>query len=123
MQAGFQDRYVGRLFGDLDVGGFESTAEYDAFFEYGVGAMCWKQDPEGRRQLLFYAPWPEPYQNGVRGFCTLIYCQTDGQDWKVPGPVNGWNGNAERPTFQPSLWLLDRQGWHGFIVDGDLVTA
>ena len=37
--------------------------------------------------------------------------------------ISGWDGNLERPTFNPSIWLHDRKGWHGFIREGDLVDA
>ena len=90
-------------------------ADYDAFFEYGIGAMCWRFDPEDRRMLYFIAP-------GNYGV-SRIYTKRSETDWTVPGDVDGWDGNLERPTFQPSIWLIDRKGWHGFIREGNLVTV
>ena len=110
------DVYPGRTFRDLH-------EDYDAFFEYGIGAMRWRLDKAGRRKLIFIAPEIDPEPGRKPGICTEIYTMTDGEDWKVPGPVQGWDGNLERPTFNPSIWLLDRKGWHGFIKNGDLHTV
>lgn len=96
--------------------------DYDAFFEYGVGAMCWLFDKEGRRKLLFLAP-DTGAENITGSICVEIYTETNGQDWKIHGDVQGWDGNLERPTFNPSIWLLDRKGWHGYIRNGDLHTC
>ena len=102
---------------------FNNMAEdYDAFFEYGAGAMLWRFDEEGRRLLLFLAP-DIGAENITGTICSEIYTETDGKNWKTPGPVRGWDGNLEQPTFNPSIWLLNREGWHGFIRNGDLVTA
>lgn len=42
---------------------------------------------------------------------------------ETPGPVWGWNGNAERPTFTPSL-LVDKdrpdRRCHLFLTDGKI---
>lgn len=116
-------RFPGKVF----PGGFWKG--YDAFFEYGVGAMAWGQEKDAdgvtRRVFYFLAPYVgEPTDHPFGRFeCARIYTMTDGQDWCNPGPVNGWDGNEERPTFNPSIWLRDREGWHGFIQNGVLVTA
>ena len=100
----------------------DTKEDYDAFYACGVGAMFWRFD-EGCRVLYFLAP-PVGYKNPEVKFCMgRIYTMTDGKDWTVPGEVNGWDGNVERPTFHPSIWLRDRKGWHGFIRDGDLHDA
>ena len=99
---------------------FRSLAEdYNAFFDYGVGAMAWGKDSEGRRVLYFLAP---SHACGRFETCR-IYAETNGEDWCIPGPVKGWDGNLEAPTFSPSIWILDRQGWHGYIKAGNLVNA
>lgn len=108
--------FEGRMFRNM-------TDDYQAFFDYGIGAMCWQHDPEGRRELLFIAPAVDPDPGAKPWVLTAIYTSTDGKDWKNPGPVNGWDGNVERPTFNPSIWLLNRKGWHGWIREGNLVTA
>ena len=96
-------------------------ADYDPFFAYGPGAMMWSEDKEGRRQLWFLAP-PDP--GSSQRFATArIYTNSNGKDWCVPGDVNGWDGNEERPTLHPSIWLHDRRGWHGFVREGNLHTA
>lgn len=91
-------------------------ADYDAFFAHGPGAMCWGFDKQGRRMLHFLAPADAP--RGWEAAC--IYCQTNGRDWTVPGHVNGWDGDLERPTFHPSVWLRNKRGWHGYIERGNL---
>ena len=101
----------------------DNLADYDAFFDYGIGAMCWTRDAEGRRMLLFIAPHEPEIEGCPHWIVTRIYTRTDGKNWKEPGDVEGWDGNLETPTFSPSMWLLDREGWHGFIQNGDLVTA
>ena len=97
------------MFGDLH-------EYYDAFFAYGLGAMCWRRRHE-QRALYFLAPC----QHGSRGFDgAMILTMTDGKDWTTPGDVSGWDGNLERPTFHPSIWLMDRKGWHGYMKAGRL---
>ena len=93
----------------------------DAFFAYGIGAMQWEVDGEGRRVLWFLAPAVGGESD--RPELARIYTMNDGKNWCEPGSVNGWDGNEDRPTFNPSIWLLDKQGWHGWIKNGDLVTA
>lgn len=105
--------YPGRMFSD-------GVLDYDAFFDYGIGAMCWSKDDEGRRTLIFLAPTISGRRKWI---CSEIYTLTDGKDWKTPGPIKGWDGNLEAPTFSPSIWLLNRAGWHGYIEQGNLRTA
>lgn len=107
--------YPGKMVRDL-------AEDYDAFFAYGIGAMCWSID-EGLRVLYFMAP-PTGYKNGgVKFTLGRIYTMRSEGNRAVPGNVNGWDGNLERPTFEPSIWLLGRKGWHGYIRNGDLVDA
>ena len=94
--------------------------DYHAFFDYGIGAMCWRVDEDGTRFLVFLAPddlCPSGYT------VVRIRVMTDGKDWTHPGPVSGWDGNLERPTFNPSIWVANKKGWHGYIRDGNLVDA
>ena len=93
--------------------------DYNAFFDYGLGAMCWRRR-YAQRALYFLAPC----HNALLRFeGAMILTMMDGTDWTHPGDVSGWDGNIERPTFHPSIWLGDRMGWHGFIQAGDLVDA
>lgn len=52
------------------------------------------------------------------GFCTLPLNHSNG--WQ-------WNGDADKPTLQPSVWHDPRSGssfeWHGFITDGRMVSC
>lgn len=98
----------------------DAIADYETFFDYGIGAMCWSFDAEARRELYFLAPCPD----APRGFeVARILTMTDGKGWTHPGAVSGWDGNLERPTFTPSIWLRNRSGWHGFIRNGNLEDA
>ena len=103
----------GRMFSCL-------AADYNAFFTHGVGAMCWGKNAEGQRVLYFLAPCPD----APKGWETArILTMTDGKDWTHPGDVSGWDGNVDHPTFHPSIWLSDGNGWHGYIRDGNLIDA
>ncbi|MCY3933467.1 MAG: hypothetical protein OXH70_17295 [Acidobacteria bacterium] len=47
-------------------------------------------------------------------------------NWAEPGDINGWDGNEEAPTLEPSIWVrgeTDNPGWHGFFRHGRLVSA
>ena len=94
------------------------------FDVYGIGAMCWSHDEDGTLVLFFIAPriptipGRERQQEYVR-----LYTTRDGENWRKGGPINGWDGNIDCPTFTPSIWLKDKKGWHGFIQDGNLVDA
>ena len=102
--------YPGRMF---------LTGSGDDFFDFGIGAMEWGRDEHGR-VLSFLAPdvtGERPWE------FARIYMMRSKEDWAVPGPVNGWDGNEGRPTLKGSVWLLDKKGWHGWIRNGDLVTA
>ena len=104
----------GRMFKEADQG-------FDA---YGVGAMCWSQDDDGTPVLWFIAPRipPMPGRQRQQEYARL-YTTRDEELWRKGAPINGWDGNVERPTFTPSIWLNDKKGWHGFIRDGDLHDA
>lgn len=40
----------------------------------------------------------------------------------IPSPATwGWNGNKEKPTLEPSINTIGI--WHGWLRDGNLVTA
>ena len=98
---------------------FPDNSDQDVeFYKYGIGAMFW--DTRGPlRSLVFLAP-----SNVPKGYeLAAIFTKTDGKDWCVPGDVNGWDDNEERPTFTPSIWLRNKNGWHGFIRGGNLEDA
>ena len=107
----------GRMFADRDPG----NPNDPEFFAHGIGAMRWSVGPR-YRWLEFLAPDVERASadgNVLACICTT----TDGANWSCPGDVSGWDGNVEKPTFSPSIWLRDRKGWHGYIRNGDLYTA
>ena len=94
----------------------------DAFFDYGVGAMCWSIEG-GRRVLWFLAPPVGSKNPKVQFDLIRIYTERAEKHWSSSGPIKGWDGNLERPTLHGSVWLRDRKGWHGFIVNGDMRDA
>ena len=61
---------------------------YDAFFDYGIGAMAWSSD-EGRRVLWFLAPGinMDPDISSSRFETAMIYTERSEDDWAVPGNV------------------------------------
>ena len=103
--------HKGKMFPELD---------YQAMTAYGIGAMCWRIDGEGDRWLQFVAPNPARKSGWM---IAAIRTMRSAHDWGIKGDVNGWDGNLEKPTFNPSIWLCDREGWHGFIRNGDLIDA
>ena len=108
---------------------FRMWREYDAFWDYGVGAMSWAwvkdktdaEDFEGRRALFVLVP----HKDVRRPFVPVqLYVDRAPDNWAEPGNVRGWDGDEERPTFTPSVQVLPRDtGWHGFIERGMLITA
>lgn len=55
--------------------------------------------------------------------CTAPWQMHNPQGHLVPGPVWKWNGNAERPTLQPSLrcresWADGEHVCHLYLTDG-----
>ena len=100
--------FPGRMFRDRGVD----------FFAYGIGAMLWIED-DGRRVLWFLAP-----NDTRREFIgARIFALHAENNWCKPGNVSGWDGDLDQPTFNPSIWLHDKKGWHGYIRYGCLVTA
>ena len=60
----------------------------------------------------------------------LLFMRNDGNHWNKPGNVDMWNGDLEKPTLHnpnsTSSILLQDGGvdlWHGWLVDGELVTS
>lgn len=68
-------------------------------------------DPQNNR-VLFFCPGCQGY-HGVR---------THGP--REQGPVWGWNGSLERPTFTPSILVRSGPGMrevcHSFVTDGQI---
>ena len=95
---------------------------WDDFYAHGVGAMFW-DIVKGVRVLYFLAPPVGEKNTECKFSLGRIYAMTDGKDWTHQGSVSGWDGNLEQPTFTPSIWLNDRQGWHGWITKGNLIDA
>ena len=71
----------------------------------------------------------EPFALGGildRGERLVKFRSMDGRRRETPIHVQDLeegDGNIERPTLKPSIWLRDRKGWHGYITEGNLVTA
>ena len=98
--------------------------DLDAFLADGVGAFMWVADQHGR-VLWLLVPWQ--YSDKVRPFQKIrLYMRRDEKDWAVPGEVNGWDGNIEFPTLDPSIQAQRRvggvpvAGWHGHLKNGVL---
>lgn len=76
-----------------------------------VGDFYWSYDNVG--QLYFNALLPgKAFMGEIEdvAFCSIpVRLEEDSQAWH-------WDGNRDRPTLQPSLYLHDH--WHGFIRAG-----
>ena len=90
------------------------------FAAHGVGAMAWETYDKGKptegERLIVIVPHPEMDTEWLQ-----VYPMHEPKNWAKPGPVNGWDGNREAPTFNPSIDCSGggkRPGWHGFIVAG-----
>lgn len=102
--------YPGKVFPDT----------VDEYWTYGIGAMCWVDREDG--QLEFWLRVPVVGKTNRTELWRLYPAGHAHGEWTVPGPVNSWDGNRERPTFNGSLHMNDGKGWHGFIRNGDLWT-
>ena len=93
----------------------------DEFRAHGVGAMAWQKYDVGKpsegERLVVVVP------HAKRGVEWLhVYPRHAPNNWARPGDVDGWDGNREEPTFNPSIDCSnggkDPGGWHGYIVKG-----
>ena len=103
---------------------------YEDIFDSGqVGDWWWGREPveedDGayRRILWLIVPLsPDSPRSGPLsergGELLRLYVKHDEKNWAQPGPVNGWDGNADEPTFSPSISVTG--GWHGFFERGKL---
>ena len=116
-------------------GSLEPSADiFDEIYDRGrVGDWWWGRtevDGEMHRVLWLVVPMVarEKYGPRIRGEGELIAAfpsHIDG-NWALPGPVNGWDGNLDEPTFSPSIFVggsSDYPGWHGFLRKGRLETV
>ena len=92
-----------------------------AFWEYGIGAMCWRHVRDrggGPAVRALYVLLPP------RGDAHMLYVDRLPDDWAAPGKTRGWDGNIKRPTLSPSIQTLPAEtGWHGYLEDGNLRTC
>ena len=90
---------------------------YDAIWEYGVGAMFWRDD---RSVPVLYVIVPRA---GVRRKRAMLKLRmhNNGEDWRKKGNKIMWDGNWEAPTLNASIRYPDQ--WHGWIEKGKLVDA
>lgn len=99
--------------------------EYSELWAYGVGAFRWMEDPEGRRTMLLLVPYVRRGGHNPkydRDYEPLVlYMSSEQNNWAQPGPRNGWDGNEDSPTLNPSI--LVPGGWHGFMHSGQLTDA
>jgi len=67
-------------------------------------------DGEGKESAMIYCP-------GCKMCHTLVYTKPKDYD----GPRWAWNGDREKPTFQPSLLVKwGKHVCHSFIADGEM---
>lgn len=107
-----------------------------------VGDWWWGEETDGTRVFWVIVPIPQdraahgsygPLSPDGDGEIIRIYPSHEGPteahpsgNWAAPGPVNGWDGNEDFPTFRPSIFVggtTDHPGWHGFVENGQLRNA
>lgn len=75
-----------------------------------IGAFGWNPSHLGMRWLVMKLP------DG--GWCSI---PVGPRAPEFLGPVWDWDGNEDRPTVTPSVWVHGR--WHGFITAGRMVSC
>lgn len=97
----------------------------DEFAAHGIGAMAWETYDEGKpsqgERLIVIVPGPpDPPWRGSEWI--QVYPMHAPNNWAKSGDVNGWDGNRDAPTFNPSIDCTNggkRPGfWHGYIIAG-----
>lgn len=78
---------------------------------------------------MWYADWMGDHNRGPDGRCLVV--KTPGGEWMIDGPAfdahgrvtnpRGWTrtGAPPRVTVSPSI-LMHRDGYHAYLIDGDL---
>jgi hypothetical protein len=87
--------------------------------DWPVGGFCYSDtDHEGR-----HAGGVDQYvvirMNEAMCILPIVRGQKTDDAW-------GWNGSVEKPTLKPSVLHQPSPAtlpWHGFVIDGELVTA
>lgn len=101
------------------------------FAEGKAGDWCWSDlvvDGEPHRCLLIVVPSNRGQGAlGRRGLELInIFPSHAEGNWAQPGNINGWDGNVEAPTLEPSIHVRgkkDNPGWHGYFRRGRLETV
>ena len=81
------------------------------FWDYGPGAFLWTEAYGHRAMLL----------RSVTGHLMMLFMSRQEDNWAMPGQVNAWDGDEEKPTLNPSI--VDPMGWHGFLTAGNLISV
>ena len=107
----------GKMFGP-------SYVDEQEFYRHGVGAMQWIEI-DGHRVLLVLLPTRAKRKDGKERIWDsgVLYVNRQPNNWSAPGEVNGWDGDEERPTLNPSISHPYPGGWHGYIRAGSLETV
>lgn len=84
--------------------------------DLAVGSFWWR-DYEG--YWWFHAIMP----GTVHDKTPTAYCAVPVQGGPALPKAQAWDwdGNIERPTLTPSLWLWGRKGWHGHVTAGVMI--
>lgn len=96
------------------------------FWDYGVGAMCWRHVGDGNdnAHLALLVLLPDGHPNSKGWEPHLLYADRTATDWAKPGDVHAWDGDVEHPTLHPSIQTLPSDtGWHGYIRKGILESV
>ena len=108
---------------------------YDEIFEHGrLGDWHWAIiiEPDGSEHRVIWMLVPSLRGGGqgpleARGLELIqVFPRHAPNNWAKPGPVNGWDGNEDLPTLNPSIFVggnSPNPGWHGFFRRGKVSNA
>ena len=98
---------------------------YEELRETGIGGYLWadvfERDHGINRALVLMVP--DLPDRPDKAISVHLYPSHEEGHWTTPGDVNGWDGNEDLPTFNPSIWVNNRKGWHRFLQRVQLVEA
>ena len=91
-----------------------------AFWDYGIGAVCWNVRGQSLLLLIPCSDCPHGYE------VNRVFCRHEPGNWAKSGTDLGWNGNLEIPSLRPSIRIPNRHDenksdiWHGYLLNGVL---
>lgn len=82
-----------------------------------AGDFYWNVGKDGKKRFICFVRPNEPIL-----WKAITMIEVGGDGWQ-------WNGNEDKPTLTPSIWVNrekanpDSGEWHGFLIDGEWKDA